>query len=74
MYGITIGAVLSGSFVVEVVLSWSGLGQLMFQALQARDLYLVAGCAATGSLCLAAGILVSDVASAALDPQIEDAA
>jgi peptide/nickel transport system permease protein len=74
MYGITIGAVLSGSFVVEVVLSWSGLGQLMFQALQARDLYLVAGCAATGSLCLAAGIFVSDVASAALDPQVEDPA
>ena len=74
MYGITIGAVLSGSFVVEVVLSWSGLGQLMFQALQARDLYLVAGCAATGALCLAAGIFLSDVGAAALDPQIEEAA
>jgi peptide/nickel transport system permease protein len=74
MYGVTIGAVLSGSFVVEVVLSWSGLGQLMFQALQARDLYLVAGCAATGSLCLAAGIFVSDLASAALDPRVEEAA
>jgi peptide/nickel transport system permease protein len=74
MYGITIGAVLSGSFVVEVVLSWSGLGQLMFQALQARDLYLVAGCAATGSLCLAAGIFVSDVASAAFDPRVEEPA
>jgi peptide/nickel transport system permease protein len=74
MYGITIGAVLSGSFVVEVVLSWSGLGQLMFQALQARDLYLVAGCAATGALCLAAGIFISDVASAAFDPRVEETA
>ena len=74
MYGITIGAVLSGSFVVEVVLSWSGLGQLMFQALQARDLYLVAGCAATGSLCLAAGILLTDVAAAVIDPRVEEPA
>jgi peptide/nickel transport system permease protein len=74
IYGITIGSVLSGSFAVEVVLSWNGLGQLMYQALQARDLYLVAGCAATGSLCLAAGILLTDLASAALDPRVEGAA
>jgi peptide/nickel transport system permease protein len=74
MYGITIGAVLSGSFAVEVVLSWSGLGQLMYQALQARDLYLVAGCAAVASICLAAGVFITDVASAALDPRVEGAA
>jgi peptide/nickel transport system permease protein len=71
IYGITIGSLLSGSFAVEVVLSWSGLGQLMYQALQARDLYLVAGCAATGALCLAAGIFMADLASAALDPRVE---
>lgn len=74
IYGITIGSVLSGSFAVEVVLSWNGLGQLMYQALQARDLYLVAGCAATGALCLAVGIFLTDVASAALDPRVEGAA
>jgi peptide/nickel transport system permease protein len=74
IYGITIGSVLSGSFAVEVVMSWSGLGQLMYQALQARDLYLVAGCAATGSLCLAVGIFLTDVASAALDPRAGEAA
>ncbi len=73
LYGVTIGAVLSGSFAVEVVLSWSGLGQLMYQALQARDLYLVAGCAATGSLCLAAGLFVTDLASAAADPRVNAA-
>ena len=72
IYGITIGAVLSGSFVVEIVMSWQGLGDLMFQALQARDLYLIAGCAATGSAGLAAGILLSDLALVAIDPRVED--
>lgn len=72
IYGITIGAVLSGSFVVEIVMSWQGLGDLMFQALQARDLYLIAGCAATGSAGLAAGILISDLALAAVDPRVEE--
>lgn len=71
VYGIIIGSVLSGSFAVEVVLSWSGLGQLMYLALQARDLYLAAGCAAAGAVCLAAGIFVTDVAAAVLDPRIE---
>jgi peptide/nickel transport system permease protein len=74
VYGIIIGGVLSGSFAVEIVMSWQGLGHLMYQALQARDLYLVAGCAAAGAVCLAAGILVSDLALAAVDPRIEDAA
>lgn len=71
IYGITIGSVLSGSFVVEIVMSWQGLGDLMYQALQARDLYLVAGCAAAGSCGLALGILLSDLALAAVDPRVE---
>jgi peptide/nickel transport system permease protein len=74
IYGITVGSVLSGSFVVEIVMSWQGLGDLMYQALQARDLYLVAGCAAAGSCCLALGILMSDLALAAIDPRVEEPA
>lgn len=74
IYGIIVGSVLSGSFVVEIVMGWQGLGDLMYEALKARDLYLVAGCAAAGSLCLAAGILLSDFALAAVDPRIEEPA
>jgi peptide/nickel transport system permease protein len=74
IYGITVGSVLSGSFVVEIVMSWHGLGDLMYQALQARDLYLVAGCAAAGSCGLALGILLSDLALAAVDPRVEEPA
>jgi peptide/nickel transport system permease protein len=72
IYGIMIGTALSGSFVVEIVMAWRGLGDLMYQALQSRDLYLVAGCAAAGSCGLAFGILVSDLALAAVDPRVED--
>lgn len=74
IYGIIVGSVLSGSFVVEIVTGWQGLGDLMYEALKARDLYLVAGCAAAGSISLAAGILLSDVALAAIDPRIEEPA
>ena len=70
IYGLLVGALFSGSFVVELVTSWPGLGSLMFNALLARDMYLVAGCAATGALFLAAGSLASDLALAAIDPRL----
>jgi peptide/nickel transport system permease protein len=71
VYGIIIGALISGSFVVEYVMTWPGLGRLMYDALMNRDANLVAACAATGSAFLALGILISDVALAAVDPRLE---
>jgi peptide/nickel transport system permease protein len=71
VYGVMIGSLFSGSFVVEVVTSWPGLGRLMFDALKARDLFLVAGCAATGALFLAAGTLLADVLLAWTDPRVK---
>lgn len=72
VYGLAIGALLSGSFVVEFVTAWPGLGRLMYEALRARDIYLVAGCAATGGLFLAFGSLVGDLLLAAADPRIRE--
>jgi peptide/nickel transport system permease protein len=69
IYGLVVGSLLSGSFAVEIVTSWPGLGRLMFDALRARDLYLVAGCAAIGSVFLAIGALVSDAVLALTDPR-----
>ena len=71
--GIIIGGLLSGSFVVEVIMAWPGLGDLMFEALVARDGQLAAGCAAVGALFLGAGILVADVARFTMDPRVADA-
>ena len=70
LYGVMIGTLFSGSFIVEVVTSWPGLGRLMFEALKARDLYLVAGCAATGAAFLAIGTLVADALHALSDPRV----
>jgi peptide/nickel transport system permease protein len=69
VYGVIIGSLISGSFAVEYVMTWPGLGRLMYDALISRDANLVAGCAATGAACLAAGVFVSDVLLAAVDPR-----
>jgi len=72
VYGLIIGTLLSGSFAVEVITAWPGLGSLMLQALRTRDIYLVAGCAGAGALFLACGTLVSDLALAAVDPRARE--
>lgn len=70
VYGILIGSLFSGSFAVEIVTSWPGLGALMLQALIARDTNLVAGCAGAGAAFLAAGLLAADVLHALADPRV----
>jgi ABC-type dipeptide/oligopeptide/nickel transport system permease component len=70
VYGVTVGSLFSGSFAVEIVTSWPGLGNLMRQAMLARDTNLVAGCAAAGAAFLAAGVLAADVAHVLVDPRL----
>jgi peptide/nickel transport system permease protein len=72
VYGIVVGTLLSGSFVVEVITAWPGLGRLMLDALRARDVFLVAGCAAAGSVFLALGSLLSDAVLAIVDPRVAE--
>jgi peptide/nickel transport system permease protein len=69
IYGLVVGSLLSGSFVVEMVTAWPGLGRLMLDALRARDAFLVAGCAAAGTVFLAFGTLLSDAAVALVNPR-----
>jgi peptide/nickel transport system permease protein len=72
IYGLVVGTLLSGSFAVEIITTWPGLGRLMLEALRARDVYLVAGCATAGSVFLACGTLLSDVALALVDPRARE--
>jgi peptide/nickel transport system permease protein len=74
VYGIVVGSLMSGSFVVEYVMTWPGLGTLMYDALRFRDANLVAACAATGATLLAVGILITDITLAMVDPRFGDSA
>lgn len=73
VYGLAIASLLSGSFVVEYIAAWPGLGRLMYEALRARDIYLVAGCAAAGAMFLAIGSFVADLMLAKADPRVAEA-
>jgi len=68
--GMVGGAMLSGSFAVELVTAWPGLGRLTYDALGARDVYLAAACASAAAVFLAFAVLASDLLLAILDPRI----
>jgi len=68
--GLAMAALLGGAFVVETIAAWPGLGRLTYDALRARDIPLVAGCALAGSTVLAIGLFVSDVLVAWADPRV----
>lgn len=72
VYGVIIGTLFGGSFVVEVITAWPGLGRLTFEALRGRDVYLVAGCALTGAVLLAIGNVIADVLRAVIDPRARE--
>jgi peptide/nickel transport system permease protein len=69
VYGLAMAGLFSGSFVVEVVTAWPGLGRLMMEALRLRDVPLVAGCAFAGAAILAVATVLADVLLAAVDPR-----
>lgn len=73
-YAVVVGWLFSGSFVVEVVTAWPGIGRLLVDALRARDVWLVAGCGAAGALALSIGTTVADLAHAVVDPRVLDRA
>jgi peptide/nickel transport system permease protein len=70
LFGYTLGALVSGSFVAEIIFAWPGLGRITYEALRAQDQYLVLGAVLLASVVLVAGNLVADLLLAAADPRI----
>jgi len=70
LFGFSIGALLSGSLIVEVVMSWPGLGPLLLEAILARDLYLVIGGVMLSAVFLVTGNFIADLLLYWADPRI----
>jgi peptide/nickel transport system permease protein len=70
LFGFSIGALLSASLLIEVIMSWPGLGPLVLEAILARDLYLVIGVVMLSTAFLLAGNLLADLMLYAADPRI----
>lgn len=70
LFGLTLGSLLSGSFIAEYIFSWPGLGTITIEAIQRQDQYLVLGAVTLAALVLVLGNLVADLLLALADPRI----
>ncbi len=70
LFGLSMGGLLSGSLIIEVVMSWPGLGPMLLEAILARDLYVVIGGVLCSTIFLVVGNLVADVLLYLVDPRI----
>jgi len=70
LFGYTLGALVSGSFIAEIIFSWPGLGRITLDALLTKDQYLVMGSVLMAVAVLVAGNLVADLLLAIADPRI----
>jgi len=68
--GLSIATLLSTSLLIEVVMSWPGLGPLLVEALLAKDVHVVLSASMLASGLLVIGNLAADLTLYAVDPRI----
>jgi peptide/nickel transport system permease protein len=74
LFGFSLGTLLSGSLLAEIVMSWPGLGPFLLEAVLARDLYVVIGGVLLSTLFLVAGNFAADLLLYWADPRIRTGA
>ena len=72
--GLELGALISGSIIVEIVFSWPGLGTLLYQAISVRDIPLTTGVITVYTLLFIAINIAIDIAYVAMDPRVRASA
>ena len=70
LFGLSVATLTSMSLLVEIVMSWPGLGPLLLEAILARDFHLVLGLVLASTVLLLAGNVLADVLLLAADPRI----
>ena len=70
MIGLEFGFLLGGVVVVEMVFSWPGIGRLLFDAINKRDIPLVQASVIVMSVMFIAINLIVDLIYARIDPRV----
>ena len=70
IFGFELSTLLSGAALLEIVVGYPGLGQVMLEAVRSQDIFLVMGSMLIGGVMLVVGNLIADVLLAFVDPQV----
>ena len=68
--GLQMGALLSGTLIIEIIFSWPGIGRLLITAISARDYPVVEGCVLTFAMTYVVVNMVTDLVYAMVDPRV----
>ncbi|MFH1857233.1 MAG: ABC transporter permease [Candidatus Omnitrophota bacterium] len=68
--GFTIPGLISGSFIMETIFAWPGMGRLTYEAIMNYDYPVVMGGAVISIFLTLLGILISDILYVVADPRI----
>lgn len=68
--GLQMGGLLGGAFIIEVVFSWHGVGELAVQAISQRDFPVIQGVVVVVAITYVLINLIVDLTYSALDPRI----
>ncbi len=70
LLGLMLGALLTGTVIVETIFDWPGIGLLLYQSIQNRDYPLVQGCVLFVSVIYLFANFFTDLAYAYFNPKI----
>ena len=70
LFGLSLASLVSGSFLVEIITGWPGVGPLFINAIFARDLHIVMAVVMLFSVVLVIASLLSDLLLYAIDPRM----
>jgi len=70
VFGLSLGFVVTGAALVEIVFAWPGIGRLTLDAVFRRDYPLLLGIYLLLAVTVSLAILLTDIVYAALDPRI----
>ena len=70
LVGMNMGSLVSGSYIIENIFGWPGLGRLGLSAITNRDYPLMMGAVMLSCLVLIAGNLIADICYCIADPRI----
>ncbi len=70
LFGFSFGSLVSSSFLVEVIMSWPGLGLLTLESILSKDIFVINASVILATIFLVIGNLIADILLIIIDPRI----
>ena len=70
LIGFSVSNLVGGSYIIETIFSWPGMGQLGFDAILKRDFPVIMGVTLLSAIFIIAGNLLADVTYVLVNPKM----